>query len=177
MNKSVSVAALAAALLFSAAPARAADDLTGGYAGLSVSRSEYSVDDESGSVDKTGAKAFGGYRFNRFFAAEMDYRRPGDVSNFAGSLELYGFTTSLVVLAPVSESVDLFARGGLLFWNLKAGVPGFGSVEDDGNDPLFGVGIQWRAWESGLVRFEYERADIENVNIEQVSLGVAYRFR
>jgi hypothetical protein len=74
----------------------------------------------------------------------------------------------------------IFARLGMANWNADASVAGLGSVDDDGWEPLFGVGIGAHFGSLG-VRAEYEQFSADlfdelDSDISTISLSFTYTF-
>lgn len=136
--------------LFVAAPA-AAQLTTGGvaapnfYIGAGVGLADFEDDAEAEDLpdvrisdDDTAYKFFGGYRWTENFGIEGGYRNFGEAGNGPFSVETDGFDVAGVGFLPVGP-VDLFAKGGALFWDTdgSGGLP-----DDDGTDLMYGVGGQ-----------------------------------
>ena len=74
-----------------------------------------------------GFKAFAGYLFNNYFAVEAGYFNVGTFTYEAasatdsmnGEYKMDGANLDLVLHLPVSESVSLMARGGVLYGKVK----------------------------------------------------------
>jgi len=168
------------------------------YAGASVGQS--AIDATSGEIEQgfliddafvasgttldktdTGWKAYFGYRFSRFVAAEGGYADLGEASFTTtivsapapfGSLTPFpihatatarGVFLSGLVHLPLTEAFSLFAKAGAFRWEAKftERIPGTGitrvSRSERKTDPFYGVGLQLQL--SSLVggRLEWER--------------------
>lgn len=175
MHKHI-LAALVAALAFAGLPASAADN--GIYLGGSVGQSALEIDDFDYDADATGYKLIAGWRFLDWLAVEANYVDfgSGDDTVLGNKIETDadGFSLSAVGFLPVGP-VDLFARVGMIDWSADLSSPGFGSAGDDGTDLTYGVGAQFRVWSLSL-RAEYEKFDIEDVDVDMISVGVTWTF-
>jgi hypothetical protein len=69
--------------------------------------------------------------------------------------------------------VDLFARGGYARW--EANLSALASEERDGRDPTYGAGAQLRVGSFAL-RFEYERFELGDDDVDLTSIGFTYTF-
>lgn len=175
MRKQI-ISGLVAALALTSAPAIAADN--GIYLGGSIGQSSLQVDDFSYDADANGYKLIAGWRFLDWLAVEGNYIDFGSgddsVNGTKIESEADGVSLSAVGFLPVGP-VDLFARVGAVDWSADLSSPGFGSASDDGTDLTYGVGAQFRVW-SLSIRAEYEIFDIEDVDVDMISLGVTWTF-
>lgn len=165
-------------ILFAAAPVGA--QMTPGGAGVpkvylgggvGVADFEDSVElEDLGDVDidddGTAYKLFGGYRATEFFGIEGGYRNFGEADAGPFSVETDGFDASAVGFLPLGP-VDLFAKGGVIFWDTD----GRGLVpDDDGEDLTYGLGGQLNVG-SLFFRVESEWFDIEFPEDTQMITG------
>lgn len=148
-----------------------------------------------------------GYRINKYLAAEVAYYDFGAASvveryaptNFPiplnltvrTSLEAYGPGVSLLGTFPLTPSVDVFARGGVLFLDqeLERQLTSFRSRHRSGEEIwMAGAGVQWSFASRWGARLEYQLTDnVERggtalvphagtTKIEQLSLSVLFDF-
>lgn len=167
---------LVAALALASVPAIAADN--GIYLGGSIGQSSLDIDEVSYDASATGYKLIAGWRFIDWLAIEGNYVDFGSGDDsIAGTrieTEADGISLSAVGFLPVGP-VDLFARVGMIDWSADLSSPGIGSESDDGTDLTYGVGLQFRVWSLGI-RAEYELFDIEDADVDMISLGVTWTF-
>lgn len=158
---------------------------SGLYVGASVGQAQLDYTDDFpdfGSVDfddeDTGYKLFGGYNLGLIplvdLAVEGAYV---DFGNFNGSiggvgsgLKVDGWTGAGLVGVKLGP-VGLFGKAGVINWDGAFD----GLSDDDGTDPLYGVGARITLF-SLQVRAEYERYDLDNIDIDYFSLGAAFTF-
>jgi hypothetical protein len=175
MRKNI-MTGLVAALALTSLPAVSADN--GIYLGASVGQSGLQIDDFNYDADATGYKIIAGWRFLDWLAVEGNYVDFGSGDDrVAGSrieTEADGISLSAVGFLPVGP-VDLFARVGAIDWNADVSSPGVGRGSDDGTDLTYGVGAQVRVWSLSL-RAEYEMFDIDDADVDMISLGVTWTF-
>ena len=98
-----------------------------------------------------------------------DERVDGDLFEVDAS----GLSVSAVGFLPIGP-VDLFARVGVINWDADISIEGLGEGVD-GTDLTYGVGLQFRVWSLGI-RAEYELFDIEDADVDMISLGVTWTF-
>ncbi len=118
------------------------------------------------SDDDTAFKFFGGYRATPNFGIEGGYRSFGEAEAGPFSIETDGVDVSAVGFLPLGP-VDLFAKGGVIFWDTDGGggIPG-----DDGEDLTYGVGGQLNLG-SLFLRLESEWFDIDFPDDTQMITG------
>jgi OOP family OmpA-OmpF porin len=175
----------------------------GPYAGALIGYSKYSGDqslNEAGlrdTLNGTGApiqnltsstkdtsvgyQAMFGYRFHRYFAAELGLAQYGSLSSTARADMDFGggfvpasvtlkFTAGGPVISgigilPIGEKFELFGRLGYLFTSsereLSTRVDGqngsFGSAKGDSQDLVYGVGFAWHVTPAYSARAEFQK--------------------
>jgi opacity protein-like surface antigen len=186
MNKrSVATAIL---LALGAAPAVAADNESGLYLGAGAGRFNVEIDnvedvtDTIGSfdADDTTFKAFAGWRFNPYLGVELDYidlGNPEDVIDGRRvSADVNGFAPYLVGTLPIGP-VELFAKAGYLFYDVKVDVDDLDIQDDSNEDLVYGAGIGLTMFEHLHARLEYEVIDIGDVDdANALWVSAAWRF-
>lgn len=151
------------------------------YVGAGVGLSN--VDEFGIDEDDTGFKLFGGYHFNEFFGVEAAYVDLGELeeASIAGGplteLEVDGFSLAAVGRYPITNAVSIHGKAGVYFWDADI----VGSIapqfnDDSDNDIFFGAGISYRFYERFTVIGEWERYDIDDFDIDLLSIGVSYSF-
>lgn len=148
-----------------------------------------------------GFKVFGGYLINEHFAIEAGYFNVGKFTYHAadsldsmnGEYKMYGGNLDLLFHLPLSESVSLTARGGVLYAQVKEeydGVDGSilfpgdatgGSYENSDVGFKYGVGVQFDLSPKWGLRAEWENYHVEEAlsagaDLSLFSLGMVYRF-
>jgi hypothetical protein len=163
----------------------------GFYAGAGVGQFNVQADDidDIGPIvsefdsESTSFKIFGGWRFNRFLAAEVDYIDFGsaddDIAGTTVDADLSGIAPYVVgtfALGPV----ELFAKLGYLFYDLELHVAGADIVSESGTDEdlIYGVGAGIVLFERLQTRLEYEIVDVSETidDADALWLSAAWRF-
>lgn len=197
MRKPMTVAAVLLALAASPALAQRDDDrpgrnLEGLYIGGGVGDFSSAVDEINSldDVDDVGIdfsdsdnamKVFAGWRFNRFLAVQGDFVDFGDASGFVstsarGTNDVQGFAPSIVGTLPLGP-VELFARAGMMFYEIDLNLTGGRLVDESGEDWLWSAGIGIDIAERFNIRLEYEEIDIQELDeADALWLNVAWKF-
>jgi hypothetical protein len=134
---------------------------------------------ERGSSD-TGFVINGGYRFNRFLAAEIghldggepsfqtiifDPIAPNPISTVNVTQETKAFEATAVGLLPFFKIWEIYMKGGAAFWDassqqlftsINGGPTTTRQVDKDGVDFLLGLGFGVTVWKKLHLRFEYQ---------------------
>ena len=186
--------ALMAALALGYACAASADDTIGNrkgfYLGAGLGDFSTGIDNPTATnlrnsnldfgSNNDSTKVFAGWRFNRFFSAQFDYTNFGesnaDLATGHITANTKGYTPSIVGTLPLGP-VELFARAGLIFYNLDVNSDTKNFVDSSGHDPLYGAGIGLTIAKRLALRAEYERINISRLNdANAVWLTAAWRF-
>lgn len=193
---------LAAALAFAAGTACAADtdrgdqrdgpNRAGFYLGAGLGDFSTEIDDIS-NVDNANLnfdtsedafKVFAGWRFNRFFAVQLDqydFGRSTVATNLLNvSADTKGTAASVVGTLPLGP-IELFARAGEIWYDLNVDVSGSNvnssSVGSSGHDSVYSAGIGFTVAKRLNLKAEYERINISDFSdANAVWLSAAWRF-
>ena len=189
MHKRLGLSALAT-LALSVAMTAQADVAPGFYVGAGFGTteiSEESIEDFTADDSDTGLKVFGGYSFNEYFAIEASYFDFGEASGtiedpFLGDFDfavgITGINAAAVARIPVAEMFALFGKVGFASYDLEFDVSLgdiSGSDSESETDMVYGGGaaLSFGAFE---VRAEYEVLNVEDGDVNMISLTGAYRF-
>jgi len=198
MKKAITVAG--ALLLLAAGPALAQrdDDRTGRntegfYLGGGVGDFSSAVDEINNldDVDDVGidfsdsdnaTKLFAGWKFNQFFALQGDFVDFGESSGFVstsaqGTSDVQGMSASVVGTLPLGP-IELFARAGMMFYEVDLNLTGGRVIDESGEDPVWGVGLGFDVLDDRLnLRLEYEEIDIQELDeADALWLTAAWKF-
>ena len=172
------------ALLFSTAAAVAQDGgglYLGGALGQSRFKEWCDVPLASCKDTDTAWKLFGGYRFNRYVAAEGTYVEWGEVnaSNNAGvraEASQHSYGLAVVGTLPLGERFELFGKAGFLMTEQDTRRVGgtTSSVGRDETELHYGLGGRFLFTKNFALRGEWENTD--KLKVEMLSIGLEYRF-
>jgi len=84
-----------------------------------------------------------GYRFNNYLALEGSYIDFGSYGNNLSSAETDGYTAALKVILPIADRVELYAKGGQLWYSTDYNVVGFSGNKDD-EGVFAGAGVAFK---------------------------------
>ncbi|GGC09116.1 hypothetical protein GCM10011352_39350 [Marinobacterium zhoushanense] len=208
MKQALAILALAA----TSATFATATSAQGVYVFGDLGQSDFDLGSAPGfSVDETDTM-YGigvGYSFNDYFSAELGYVDLGESTistNAPISGTVFGSSFSIdgkfaidatgVFFGvrgdlPVSDSIDLFARAGMLHWQSDASFSGTITIDgdtftsgsgelDDGTDPYLGLGASYAFNDNVSVNAQWNRYMLdmlgEDLDIDTLSVGLAYRF-
>lgn len=128
-----------------------------------------------------------GYKFNKYLALEGSYINFGDYGNGLANAETDGYTAAIKVMLPIADRVELYAKGGQLWYSTDYDVVGF-SGNDDGEGVFAGAGVAFKVTDRFLINAEYTWYDADinvdsvanggktDTDFNQASIGVEYRF-
>jgi OOP family OmpA-OmpF porin len=147
---------------------------SGLYVGVGVG--QFNVDSgDDYDADDNVLKVFGGYRFNPYFALEVDFIDLGSPEDRGVKTEVNGFAPYAIGTLPLGP-VELFARAGLYFYDVDLEV-GTASSRDSSSDLVWGVGAGMTFFDHLHVRLEYEFFEIEDTDdANALWLSGAWRF-
>ena len=183
---------LTGVLAISGAATAQAEENTGFYLGGSLG---YTTIEASENIDIGGGfekiklddsdmgwKLFAGYQFLPWLGVEAGYVELGDGKDDALGLDIDtstdGWDAFVVANIPIAF-IDLFAKVGVIAWNVDAsisdGVDSF-KLDDDGTDLAYGVGAAFDL-QHFAIRAEIERFDISDIDdLYMFSVGATIQF-
>lgn len=150
-----------------------------------------------GQDDKDSAwKVYGGYEFNRNFAAEVGFANLGEQREaVSGTVSLspesvdrrrdaWAITGALVGSLAVTNAFGVFGKLGLAYWNAQASLSASGaggSGTTDGIDLAYGMGLLYGFNRGTAMRVEWERFSGVGEkgsasDIDLISVGVVHRY-
>lgn len=174
--KKVRVLFICLAGSFLAMPASALAGADSGFY-IGAGAGDASVKDADFDASDSAYKVFGGYNIGFIplvdFALEASYVDFGNPSTSIGNVEVSG--VNAFGLAGLSFGpFGIFAKAGMLSWDSDATFSGVNTSES-GSDPAYGVGARF-AIGSFAVRAEYELYDVDNADLDMVSVSGVFTF-
>jgi OOP family OmpA-OmpF porin len=171
---------------------RAGRNLEGFYLGGGIGDFSSAVDEINNldDIDDVGldfsdsdnaTKVFAGWNFNRFFAVQGDFVDFGESSGFVstsaqGTSDVQGLAPSIVGTLPIGP-IELFARVGMMFYEIDLNLTGGRVLDESGEDLVWGAGLGIDVLDRLNLRLEYEEIDIQELDeADAVWLNVAWKF-
>ena len=191
----ISIAVLSTAALAFALPAGAQSvDGKAFYAGASIGQSKYNIDCTAGLTcddSDTAFKIFGGYSFNKNWAAELGYQDLGKakLSGPGGTDEIKGTAfdlTGVFAWQFADSGFSVFGRAGLYSGKLE--LSGVDNGSKTTTDLTYGLGAgydfnrnlglraEWQRYSKMKVRNDATGAE-DDGDVDAMSIGVIYRFQ
>ncbi|HUH89937.1 MAG TPA: outer membrane beta-barrel protein [Lysobacter sp.] len=167
---------LLAIVIGAAAFGAQATERPGFYAGVGVGQSivdEGILDDED-----TAFSIFGGYQVNRYFGVEAGYADFGKIEprGLPGKVEADSAYLTAVGTLPFTENFSGYAKAGFHAWDAKARIPGVANAKDDGTDPTYGLGLQYRFTDNVALRGEYSRFEMDDIDVDLAQVQLRFDF-
>jgi OOP family OmpA-OmpF porin len=179
MNRNWTVVAVVAFASAGQALAQDSDEQQGAYIGGGIGDFSTEIDSVNFDESDTAYKLFGGWRFNQFFAVQVDYLDLGSMDGVVGaqtlSVDTDGYAARLEGTLPISF-VELFATAGMVFSSVDGDLGSTQLFDESDSDPVYSVGVGFEVAERLILRLEYEIIDIESFDdAEAYWLTVAWR--
>jgi OmpA-OmpF porin, OOP family len=163
------------------------------YIGLGIGSASYKVDlaglsGRSFEDKGTGTKLYGGYAFNKYFAAEAAYYNfaeasvgaletsPGSGAFVSASAEMRGFGAYAVGMYPVTKEFNMMAKLGVFSWNADLSFNNK-SATNSGTDVAYAVAASYGFTKELLATAEWEFFDSDNPEVSMLSVGFKFIFR
>ena len=163
------------------------------YVGIGIGSAFYKADLTGlggGTLDEDGTatKLYGGYSFNKYFAAEASIYNFAEASigaiefpvgsgNFSSAaVSMKGVGAYAVGMYPVTKNINLMAKLGVLSWDADLSV-NTTTATNDGTDAAYALAASYAFTKELLVTAEWESFDSDNPELSMVSLGFRFNFR
>jgi len=132
-------------------------------------------------ANDTGYKFFASYTASNFLGIEggyIDFGSPEDIiAGFPGEIDAEGWNLYGVGNLPLAGGVDLFAKAGIVAWEVDSIIDGILIDTDDGTDLALGLGARWNSSDSFGIRAEIDWFDIDEADsVWMASVGFELRF-
>jgi long-chain fatty acid transport protein len=175
----------------------------GWYAGLGFGQSRYRDVESSlnsGFADQgltsttsantrtEGWKVYTGYQFNTYLGVEGGYANLNDMTansatstgNVRTELVSDAWMLEAVGSYPLTKDFSVMGKLGAAYVlqtaEVKAGTALTQRSGDDNYQPLYGVGVSYALLDNINLRAEWERFDLDDINIDLMTAGVAMEF-
>ena len=148
-----------------------------GYSEVYVGAGYGAYQFEDNSIDQSDNhwKAYVGTMFNSALGIELAYVDFSRATDQGSSFDADGYSAGLVLNFPMTENFSIYAKGGLYFWDAQSSFAGIRAT-DDGDDPFYGAGLQFRLNEALDLRIEYERYEIVDIDIDSATAALQFSF-
>ncbi len=143
--------------------------------------------DDDFDDNKDVTQAIIGYRFNPFLAIEGSRIDFGRYGGRLANADTKGYTAALKGTLPITQTLELFVKGGQLWHETDYSVAGFSGSSDD-KSAFAGAGVNFKVTENLLVNAQYTWYDVDlnadnvssdsefETDFNQASVGAEYRF-
>jgi hypothetical protein len=175
IGKLVYLVGVPCAFLLGPVSATYADAYQGPAFYLGGSWGAYSVD--QGDLDEHDnlLKGFIGAQFNSWFGVEGTWTDLNKVKSGLSNFDSDGKGLAAVLSLPFSDSSAVFIKGGQFWWDGHSTI-GNTVGDGDGDDPFYGIGVNFGFTPNLAVRLEGERYDVMDIDLDTVSIGLQYTF-
>lgn len=114
----------------------------------------------------------------KVLGAEVAYIDFGDSSSSFGTIDARGFSGAISASLPLSESVALYLRGGVLYWHLDfdSNTLGVSDDERNGSSGFYSPGMRFELNDTLALKLEYTRYKIDDTDIDQAGLAANIKF-
>lgn len=157
-----------------------------GYVGLNLGVARYGTPcapqftcDDS----KFAGKIYTGGLFSRVLGLEVGYINTGDADRSGGTARAQGANVSLVANLPVTDSFNVFAKGGGTYaWTELTAAPGTGvpTGKENGLGLSYGAGLGYDITRDIQVLAEWDRNRFKFAsgrdNVDMFTAGVKFKF-
>lgn len=148
---------------------------SGLYVGFGAGDTSLEANDGSFDLEDSGYKILGGYNIGIIplvdFAVEASYVDFGEFVVPGDAFEVTG-VSAFGLVGTSFGPIGVFAKAGVLSWEAEQASSG---STDDGTDSAYGVGARF-AIGSFAVRAEYEVFELEDIDLDMVSISGVYTF-
>jgi len=163
------------------------------YIGIGIGSATYKVDFTTlggGSLEKdgTGTKFYGGYKFNKYFSAELSAYNfaeasvgsletsPGSGVFVSAAAEMKGLGAYAVAMYPVSKKFSIMAKAGVLSSDADLQVNST-TAGNSGSDIAYAVAASYAYTKELLAIAEWESFDTDNPELSMISVGFRFYIR
>lgn len=142
------------------------------YGGLGIGYSTFEVDSRDFEGSDFAVRQFVGFTWGDYIGVETSYINFGTVNDKISQgfgqpalnqgIETWGYSLSVVGRYPVNDELNAIAKLGMIRWDSEVRTETFPlPTKEDGDDLIWGVGLDFRGSGRIHVRVEGELVDIE----------------
>ncbi len=156
----------------------------GFYLGGGVGYDRVDGEDFTGAGDdlkdsRVTYKGIVGFRVARMLSVEGQYINFGTNEDGLNRVKADGYTAGIVLDIPITTHFAPYAKAGALFWDADSRfgpIAGQISRKTDGTDFTYGGGVRFALNEDIDLRFEYERFEMDETDVDMGSIAVQFNF-
>ena len=149
-----------------------------GYIGIGFGETDYDADAISTFDDPNGTEFYAGFKSSENLAFEVGFVNFGEADDGIPPewhLEADSLAFSLLALAPVGPSSEVFFQFGLHMWDAELSEDGFGVfAEDDGNDIFYGFGFRANVTEKLGLGIRYNNYDFDGDDVTRLNFNAQF---
>ena len=160
-NNKIMIGLATLTLLCSSLPSFAGPYVGVGAGYLRFNDENFLDDDNDLKDNRASWKAFAGLNLGDIFGLEVSHIEFGEVKDEPAQLDAQGQTIAATLGFPMGDSGRLYAKAGRLYWDADASISNLVSVNDDGNDVFYGIGVRLGDQEGLGVKLEYEHFELD----------------
>ncbi|WP_440940084.1 outer membrane beta-barrel protein [Immundisolibacter sp.] len=116
--------------------------------------------------DRTTWQAFGGIMVTSWLGLEAGYLELPDYNDNGFEIDGHGYTATALLAAPLTDRLEVYAKGGRVWWDAQADGPLGFDADIDGNDWLYGAGLNVGLVPNLSLRLEYTRYKLDGDHAE-----------
>lgn len=136
--------------------------------------------DLDGFDEATSYSFTAGVDISQHFSVEGSYIDLGDAEDDIWprwTVSADGVNAALVARLPLTEQIEVFAKGGVFFWDADLEEEGYGQLEsDDGTDFSAALGLSIALTRNLNLTAQYMTIDLDDTDIDNLSAGLELRF-
>lgn len=157
----------------------------GWYAGFGFGQSKYrGIEAATSNTGSEGWKVYTGYQFNKYLGVEGGYANLNDMTAITTTthtdMEAHTWALAAVGALPLTDKLAVTAKLGAAYvitnTSEKVGIALEQRSGDDGYQPNYGVGVSYALLDNFKLRAEWERFDLDEINIDLMTAGFTVAF-
>lgn len=148
----------------------------GGIGYYRVEDEDFPENDDEFEDEREAYKGFVGAMLTRHVGIEASYIDFAEASDNGFDADADGVAIAALGQLPLGQAASLYAKGGLLSWDIDVQGPLGTSADDDGEDPFYGFGARLGLAGALGLRLEYERFELDNTDVDLASANLEFRF-